>query len=66
MEGTIVWYSSVRGYGFIAPADGDGDVFFQAGAVDGDDVPCRGAAVTFEMVDGASGPLAASVNLVDV
>ncbi|NUB05124.1 cold-shock protein [Azospirillum sp. Vi22] len=32
--GTVKWFNSTRGYGFIQPEDGSGDVFVQISAVD--------------------------------
>jgi len=37
-EGTVKWFSSEKGYGFIAPNDGSDDVFVHHSEVPGEDL----------------------------
>ncbi|MFJ4715528.1 cold-shock protein [Streptomyces sp. NPDC088785] len=63
-RGTVKWFNSDRGYGFITP-EGDGlDVFVgSAGAEDGG-VLTEGEAVTYDIVDGPKGPVAENITRV--
>jgi len=60
MNGEIVWYSPAKRYGFVAPVDGGGDVFFlltcdQAGEL-GPLEP--GQAIRFTLAEDDRGPFA--------
>jgi CspA family cold shock protein len=48
--GTVKWYNSQKGYGFIAPSDGGKDVFVHATALEAAGIRglSDGQAVTFE------------------
>ena len=61
-DGTVKWFSNEKGYGFIAPADGE-DVFVHYSAIEGDGYKslAEGQAVQFEVVDGPKGKQAANV-----
>ena len=60
MNGEIVWYSSEKRYGFVAPSDGGGDIVFrlaedEAAALG---VPVPGQAVHFLVAETPDGPVA--------
>ena len=65
--GTVKWFNDAKGYGFIAPSQGDQDLFVHhtniAGA--GFKSLAEGAKVEFEVREGAKGPEATSVAVVD-
>jgi len=66
MKGTVKWFSADKGYGFIEREEG-GDVFvhFSAIQAEGFKTLNEGQAVEFDVVDGARGPQAANVKVVD-
>jgi cold shock protein len=51
-RGTVKWYNSQKGYGFIQPEDGSGDVFVHVSAVEraGMSGLSEGQKVRFEIV----------------
>lgn len=77
MRGTVKWFSNEKGYGFITPADVDGnvrdpkgprgkkskDVFVHHTAIQSDGYRTldEGQEVEFEIVDSERGPQAANV-----
>ena len=64
MEGPVVWYNAVRGYGFIEPAHGGGDVVFSRAALASTfdaEGPRHGNSVCYEVADGEQGPEAIDV-----
>lgn len=66
-NGTVKWFNSTKGYGFIEPEDGSGDVFVHISAVEraGMQTLREGQKISFELVAGRDGRSAAD-NLVDL
>ncbi len=62
MQGKVKWFNAEKGYGFIESEDGT-DVFVHFSAINAEGYKTleEGAAVEFEIVDGAKGPQAANV-----
>jgi cold shock protein len=56
-KGTVKWFNSAKGYGFIQPEEGDGDVFVHITAVQ--EAGLTGLednqAIEYELVDGRDG-----------
>lgn len=65
VEGTVKWFNSEKGYGFIA-VDGGEDVFvhFSAITMDGYKTLSDGQRVEFEIATGQKGPQAEGVRVV--
>jgi cold shock protein len=65
VEGTVKWFNSEKGYGFIA-VDGGEDVFvhFSAITMDGYKTLSDGQRVEFEITTGQKGPQAEGVRVV--
>ncbi|WP_374205004.1 cold-shock protein [Pseudonocardia sp. WMMC193] len=64
-DGTVAWYDEDKGFGFITPDSGDGDVFVHARAlVEGLTWLAEGDRVAYEVVSGDKGPQARDVHLV--
>ena len=65
-EGTVKWFNSSKGYGFIAKDDGT-DVFVHYSSIQAEGYKTldEGARVEFDVVDGQKGPSAENVRLVD-
>lgn len=62
--GTVKWFNTTKGYGFIAPDDGAKDVFVHISAVTRSGIGSlhEGQRISFEMERGQQGRVAA-VNL---
>ncbi len=64
-KGTVKWFNNQKGYGFITAEDGS-DVFVHYSGLNMEGFKSleEGAAVTFEITDGAKGPQATNVEVV--
>ena len=64
-KGTVKWFNNQKGYGFITAEDGK-DVFVHYSGLNMEGVKSleEGAAVEFEIADGAKGPQAVNVVVV--
>ncbi|GMA23194.1 cold-shock protein CspA [Luteimicrobium album] len=64
-DGTVSWWDDVKGFGFVVPDSGGGDVFVHVSALAGGLTElAEGERVTFDVVDGDRGPNARDVRLV--
>jgi CspA family cold shock protein len=61
-EGTVTWFNTRKGYGFIAAADGK-DVFVHYSSISSEGYKTleEGDPVTFDIVQGEKGPRAENV-----
>ena len=61
--GTVKWFSSEKGFGFITPDDGSADVFVHFSAIAGEGFRNldEGQKVTYEVPQGQKGPQASDV-----
>ncbi len=59
--GTVKWFNPVKGFGFIEQEDGSKDAFVHISAVERSGLPGlnEGQRVTFELVSGRDGKMAA-------
>ena len=63
-RGKVKWFNNAKGFGFIAKADGSGDVFVHYQEIKGEGFRtlAEGQEVTFDEVAGEKGPKAVNVN----
>ena len=62
--GTVKWFNTIKGYGFVQPDDGSADVFVHVSAVERSDLGSlrEGQKISFELERGQRGKTSA-VNL---
>ena len=63
--GTVKWFNDAKGFGFITPDDGSGDLFahFSAINMNGFKSLKEGQKVNFEVAEGAKGKQAANIKM---
>lgn len=56
-SGTVKWFNTTKGYGFIAPADGGADIFVHISAVEQSGLTglADDQKVTFDLIEGRDG-----------
>ncbi|MDX1654214.1 MAG: cold-shock protein [Candidatus Competibacteraceae bacterium] len=62
-NGTVKWFDEAKGFGFIAPEDGSGDVFVHYSTIEGKGFRtlAEGQQVEFDSKSGPKGPQAVMV-----
>jgi CspA family cold shock protein len=65
LKGTVKRWLMGRGYGFIEPEQGDGDVFVHHSEIEGSFELREGQKVEFEVQDTYKGPRAINVKIVE-
>ncbi|GAA4101679.1 MULTISPECIES: cold-shock protein [Nocardioides] len=65
-QGTVKWFNSEKGFGFIAPADGTPDVFVHFSAIQGTGYKSldENQQVEFDVTQGPKGPQAENVRAI--
>jgi CspA family cold shock protein len=65
-EGTVKWFNSEKGFGFIAPSDGTADVFAHYSEIQGGGFRNleENQHVRFDIGQGAKGPQATGITVI--
>ena len=65
-QGTVKWFNSEKGFGFIAPDDGSADVFVHYSEIQGNGFRSldENQRVEFEVTQGQKGPQAANIRAI--
>jgi len=65
-KGTVKWFNSSKGYGFIQRESGDGDVFVHHSAINGEGFHTlnEGDRWEFVVTQGQKGPAASDVSVI--
>lgn len=65
--GTVKWFNDTKGYGFISPDDGGGDLFAHFSEIQADGFKSLqdGQKVSFEVTQGKKGLQAASIKVIN-
>lgn len=66
LNGTVKWFNSTKGFGFIAPEDGSKDVFVHFSGIVGNNFHTlnEGDRVAFNVQDSQRGPTAVDVEVI--
>ena len=66
LNGTVKWFNSTKGFGFIAPADGTKDVFVHFSGIVGNNFLTlnEGDRVSYNVQDSQRGPTAVEVEVI--
>ena len=67
-QGSVKWFNSAKGYGFICPSEGGQDVFAHFSAIEMEGYKClkAGQPVSFNIQSGPKGPHAVDIKAQEV